>query len=344
MLASVNWSSGLYCVVRDNIFERIGHVPARFSPPGQFLSGLHLGLCYPCNGGRSYVAYHRNFFDPATYARLAETGVAWLRLDEIRRFNREVLPRIDRPFVLVTAESDRTAPSDFAAECDHLVASGLVRRWFAINYDHSAHPGFVSPLPLGLNYSFKHTFERIDGPPPQRFFCDAAPPATVQDAHWESVVAAMGRPSERAQLAFADFWHNNSSLNRRYGESRDDIRAHLQSNPCVVFPRWRVPRPDLPAAYSHHAFVISPHGRGLDCFRTWEALLCGCIVIVKRSPIDPLYAGLPVVILDDWREITPANLQLWLAHFGDGFDRTWLRKVLSLEHWRGEIDRAAESC
>jgi hypothetical protein len=51
-----------------------------------------------------------------------------------------------------------------------------------------------------------------------------------------------------------------------------------------------------------YAFVISPHGNGLDCHRTWEALCLGCIVIVKKSPIDTLYTDLPVLIIDNWSD------------------------------------------
>ncbi len=335
----------LFRVARDRAFEQFGHLPAaRIAQSGSCLSGIHLGLRYACNGSPAYVVYHRNFFDPRAYAGLGTERVAWLRLDEIARFNREVLPRVEGPFVLVTAESDWTAPSDFPAECATLMRSGKVRRWFANNYDHRAYGERVTALPIGVNYRFKHTLERA-GPR----FTDSynrldAPPASIQDARWEATVAAAPPLAARVPRAFGDFWVNDSSRSRRYGESRSDICATLRPGGCVVFPERRLALPDLVAAYARHAFVVSPHGGGLDCYRTWDALRCGCIVIVKRSPIDPLYAGLPVVILDDWREITPANLQLWLAHFGDGFDRTWLRKVLSLEHWRGEIDRAAETC
>ena len=40
------------------------------------------------------------------------------------------------------------------------------------------------------------------------------------------------------------------------------------------------------------AFVICPHGGGLDCHRNWEALCLGCIPIVKTSKIDNLYKDL----------------------------------------------------
>ena len=45
-------------------------------------------------------------------------------------------------------------------------------------------------------------------------------------------------------------------------------------------------------------FCISPPGRGIDCHRTWEALLLGVIPILLSSPIDPLFDDLPVIILN----------------------------------------------
>ena len=50
-------------------------------------------------------------------------------------------------------------------------------------------------------------------------------------------------------------------------------------------------------------FVASPPGNGLDCIRTWEALYQGVIPIVKRSPLDPLFNRLPVLIVDRWTDL-----------------------------------------
>jgi hypothetical protein len=84
-------------------------------------------------------------------------------------------------------------------------------------------------------------------------------------------------------------------------------------------------------------FSISPHGNGLDCHRTWEDLILGCIVIVKTSALDPLYEGLPVVIVKEWNEITPKNLTLWLEKFVDKINDTSVRERLTLKYWMEKI-------
>jgi hypothetical protein len=58
---------------------------------------------------------------------------------------------------------------------------------------------------------------------------------------------------------------------------------------------------------AQHKFVLSPRGRGLDCYRTYEALYLGTFPIVKTSPLDHLFKDLPVLIVDDWSDI---NLNL----------------------------------
>ena len=55
-------------------------------------------------------------------------------------------------------------------------------------------------------------------------------------------------------------------------------------------------------------FVISPPGASLDCHRIWEALLVDCIPVVMHSPLDFLLHDLPVLIIDDWHEVTETFL------------------------------------
>jgi hypothetical protein len=74
----------------------------------------------------------------------------------------------------------------------------------------------------------------------------------------------------------------------------------------------RIPREQIWKEYTNYAFVISTHGNGLDCHRTWEILLLGSIVITKTSSIDHLFQNLPVVIVKDWEELNDiTNLKKW---------------------------------
>ena len=89
---------------------------------------------------------------------------------------------------------------------------------------------------------------------------------------------------------------------------------------------------------SKYAFVLSPIGHGLDCHRTWEALILGCIVIVVSSPLDTLYEGLPVLIINDWNEINQELLNKTVDDFKDinfNYERItskyWINKIKNLK-------------
>jgi hypothetical protein len=51
-------------------------------------------------------------------------------------------------------------------------------------------------------------------------------------------------------------------------------------------------------------YVLSPPGNGFDCHRTWEAIYLGCIPIVKREFWPFCHLNLPVLVLDDWSDIS----------------------------------------
>ncbi len=98
-----------------------------------------------------------------------------------------------------------------------------------------------------------------------------------------------------------------------------------------------VPKPDTTPRYvemlGRSRFVLSPAGRSWDCYRTYEALAMGAIPIVKRcEPNSHVVAGLPVLMVDDWREVTPARLRMeWETRQPGSLER------LSMPYWAARI-------
>lgn len=62
-------------------------------------------------------------------------------------------------------------------------------------------------------------------------------------------------------------------------------------------------------------FVLCPRGNGLDCHRIWETLLVDSYPIVKSSSLDQLFNGLPVLIVNEWQDITEDLLHQTLINF-----------------------------
>ena len=67
--------------------------------------------------------------------------------------------------------------------------------------------------------------------------------------------------------------------------------------------------PDIYTRNRRYPFWLSPHGNGLDCHRTWEALYLDAIPIVWNSTLNPLYAGLPVLVLNHLNQLTERFLR-----------------------------------
>lgn len=95
---------------------------------------------------------------------------------------------------------------------------------------------------------------------------------------------------------------------------------------------------DLWKQKSGRAFDASPIGAGYECYRTWEGLILGQIVIVKTSFLDPLFAGLPVKIVQDWREVTPKNMKKWHQEFQPMLKEGSYVEKLKHEYWMSKIN------
>ena len=89
---------------------------------------------------------------------------------------------------------------------------------------------------------------------------------------------------------------------------------------------------------TNYAFVLSPFGNGLDCHRTWEALLCGCIPIVRTKVFQELFYGLPVLIVEDWANVTKELLEKTIHEFKIKHENNEFRyEKLTLEYYRQQF-------
>ena len=81
--------------------------------------------------------------------------------------------------------------------------------------------------------------------------------------------------------------------------------------------RWKLDLGRISATDSGHAeydsystkmmqsrICVSPRGTFAECFRTYEGLRAGCLVVTNRQEPDPfLYPGAPVLMVDHWGEL-----------------------------------------
>ena len=120
--------------------------------------------------------------------------------------------------------------------------------------------------------------------------------------------------------------------NTRYGKI-DRTSAMKQTPKEIVFYEPESNKKDRHVSWEkqiNYGFVVSPLGNGYDCHRTWEALLLGCIVVMKRNAIDRLFADLPVLLVDEWNQVTQELLDATVKEYRN---KTFCYKKLTLKYW-----------
>lgn len=252
-------------------------------------------------------------------------GLIWVRLGtrsragleaDLDRFVAFALPSIREPFVLLTTDGDVSVPSELRrSTVAALLDSRFMVAWYTQNADGTGAPR-IAPFPIGLDL---HT--------PRPF---SSPAALVRDLRR----LAERRPplSTQPLKVFTDI-----DLSRN---SPDRIEAARLLADCghVEFQRRHISQHAIWKRYASFPFVLSLAGNGLDCHRTWEALYLGSIVVTKTSPLDPLFEGLPVVVVEDLAELRdPSRLPVWLERCAPLADPTRVWQRLDATAWVARI-------
>jgi hypothetical protein len=269
--------------------------------------------------------------NPALYDNLSPNEVIHVCPQALKNFVKKVLPKITDPFVLVTNNSDWTIPDDVSQEFDILINNPYLVRWFSQNCV-IYHPKLVR-IPIGLDY---HTLT----PSRKQHFAWSLPEKHSWGIKQEPLVQEefliqlknYSLPFwERDYKAYANF---HFLMTTRYGKTDRVDALNTVPKHLVFYEPAKCYRDICWRNMIKYAFVMSPHGNGLDCHRTWEALCLGCIPIVKRSGIDELFENLPVWIVDSWSEVTEENMKRKINEFRE---RTFEYRKLELAYWRARI-------
>jgi hypothetical protein len=264
-------------------------------------------------------------------------------------FQRDIQPLIhaaNKPYVIVSCMDDATFPEEVVVSPDES-SRPLLRHWFATNCrarlscgGTSASP--ITTIPYGIDYWTLTARSMWTNTPMAS--------AHTQDRHLSRLRDSTVHFSRRAATATAtvppriyiNFQFNmdgngNSERLLAYNTIPRDLMS-IQETPINRYDTW--------GAYTQHVFVASPRGNGLDTIRTWEALMLGCIVIVRRIPeegecvLEELYADLPVVVIDHWSNITREFLDRILSEYAQ---RTFRYEKLGTSYWIDRIDAALDA-
>ena len=83
---------------------------------------------------------------------------------------------------------------------------------------------------------------------------------------------------------------------------------------------------------SNSQIILSPKGfHSSECFRLYEAMQCGCIVITEKLPNHPFYNQIPVVQIEDWNNLQQISLQDLPSQFDANEIYKFYKENLSIE-------------
>lgn len=235
--------------------------------------------------------------------------------DGLVNFAENVFARAGHPFMLVSGDSDAAVdgPLLHHAAIRAMLEDGRLLLWHAQNLAAS-HPK-LHPLPIGLDY---HTMLEKPG-----HWAQSAATPLAQERNLTGILAASPPFERRYVAAYCNAHHNVNS------RPRLDCLERVDRSVCFFEPH-PLPRNATWARQAEWMFTLSPEGVGLDCHRTWETLALGSIPIVRRTPLAPLFDGLPVLVVDDWSQVNRPLLDTCAQAFlGRSFDFSPLFR----EHW-----------
>lgn len=295
------------------------------------------GLITSCDKGapknpKHYFKCDHHPFNPKVYENVREGDLLWVRPCDLIDFCDRVLPNLQERIKILISDGDESFPFDCGGEniLNTLLNSDQISHVFVQNNALLKKYPKIHCIPIGCDF---HTIAYKGN---SGGWGEYGLPSQQEEKLFH-ILKTLKPTSQRKKRAFVDFHHSDTMHGgfKRYlqfGEDRRSIFKQLQATQLIDSSSW-MRRSSLWKKKGQYAFSVSPHGNGLDCHRTWEDLVLGCIVIVKTSPLDPLYKGLPVVIVKDWKEITQENLEKWLEQYGDAFTNPSYREKLTNAYW-----------
>ena len=258
------------------------------------------------------------------FSKLNDNSILYICISAIPFFIKNILNNLQFKIILVTGDNDETMPTDIGLSNEEFVQfieSEKIIHLFSQNCILLTHPK-LSQIPIGLDY---HTISRSD-----HFWGKQALPIE-QENMIENIKSTSLPFHERIIKAYANF---HFFMETKFGYDRKNAKNYIPED-IVYYEPNKIKRLETWQNQSKYAFVISPHGNGLDCHRTWEALCLGCIPIVKTSHLDLLYEDLPVLIVKDWSEV---NLELLKFTINEFKNKKFDYSKLTLKYWMTKIN------
>ena len=238
----------------------------------------------------------------------------------LRFFVNKILLYLTHSFVLVSGDSDLCVPKEALSkeETFILLKSKLMLRWYTQNSRIEENDKIIQ-MPIGLDY---HTIFRN----PNSSW--RLPEEEILPRQQEEILINIINKSklfyDRNIKIYSNFTINSDRFDQR------QLALDTIPNELMEINTGFIARSETWKNMINYAFVLSPTGIGLDCHRTWEALCLGCIPIICVKEFKSLFKELPVLIVNNWSEVTKEVLENTINDFKN---RTFNKEKLTLKYW-----------
>lgn len=219
------------------------------------------------------------------------------------KFFREMHSRIEHPYIIVShGECLEAIQKEHLAYMDE----EKVIAWFGIHAYEERHPKFT-PIPIGVLQEPAHYKKKKQM---DQFFTE------------------LRQTSKKDHLVYMNFAAQDEKPERQM------LRKKFMDKPYCKRGA-RQPFKEYMKEMASCMFAFSPPGLGCDCYRTWEALLVGCIPIVRSSQLNELYKDLPILVIDSWNEISEEFLR---EQYEKITSKKYDIRKLYMEYWIEKIN------
>jgi len=201
-----------------------------------------------------------------------ENDLVFLNLDYFEQFINFIL--VNKPkykFILVTQNSDR----NFTKEMFVLIEK-YVNKIYAINATFADDK--LVKVPLGFNDTAMEYLKNIES------------------------------KEVKTKLIYSNYkicHHSDRKECFDYFQEKDWVDFYLPGMHNVN----QLPFAEFYNILNEYKYCIAPRGAGIDSHRIYESIYLGVIPIVTKNELYELYEKLPVLIIDNWNEITKEFLE-----------------------------------
>ncbi len=266
-------------------------------------------------------------YDPNTekkhYATVEGTGISfdpdnvkpgdyiYMRKPEL--FFKEMAPLIKNPYVIITngnfTDSVKEEYYEYLDKYDNIIA------WFAIHPAKTPHPK-VHPMPQGaLQIKEMHDL------------CKA-----------KNELFKKLRNTPKTVLCQQNFTvSTDPALGTEFGEKpeRNEIVELMADKEWCEKLSPSLPWEEYMTARSRAKFALAPRGYGIDSYARLEAAFVSCIPIIKSCQLNIAYKDIPILIVDDWTQITKEFLE---EKYIEITSKEWNIEPLYVEYWFDKIE------